>query len=125
LFIHLSARIVVSLLLGASLLIFSGCSSWRGLVFNSSQTQVQLQKNNFKVIGRVTGEASAVYVFSVLGPDQQNLVSQAYLDMEKKANLDGGAKAIMNVVVDEKILLSLFHHKLTVYVSGTVVEFIQ
>ncbi|MBN8215626.1 MAG: hypothetical protein J0L75_03250 [Spirochaetes bacterium] len=99
------------------------CSSWRSVVVNSTLTQVQLAKRNYKVINRVTGEYSATYVFGLFGPPQQDLVTQAWKAMEDRAELTDKARAIINVTVDRKLTWSPFHYKLTVYVSGMVVEF--
>ncbi len=114
----------------AVLFFFSGCSSWRAShtyinQSNQNTSVVQLFKKNFKVIGRQTGEAKAVYVFSVFGPDKQNLYSQALIDLEKKAKLEGNARALMNIVVDQKVYIGFFHHTLTLYVSANVIEFTE
>lgn len=99
------------------------CSSWAGYVVNSTQTQVQLAKRNYKVINRVTGEYSAVYVFGIFGPPQQDLVTQAWKAMEDRAELTDKARAIINVTVDRKFTIYPFHNRRTIYVSGMVVEF--
>ena len=103
---------------------FMGCSYHLGYVGHGIMTQVELSKNNYKVIGSVTGEAQATYWFGI-GPSQQNLVDQARRDMIKKANLTGGSKAVINVTSDEKANFFIFWHKKTVYVSGEVIEFVS
>jgi hypothetical protein len=99
------------------------CSTWAGYVVNSTQTQVQLAKRNYKIVNRVTGEYSASYVFGLFGPPQQDLVTQAWKSMEDRAELTDKARAIINVTVDRKFTLYPFHKRLTIYVSGMVVEF--
>lgn len=111
-------------------LTLASCSYWRASGVHNSQVNqnsgvVQLFKKNFKVIGRMTGEASATYVFGVFGPDKQNLYSQAMIDLERKAKLEGNARALMSIVTDQKVTWSWFATTVTVYVSANVIEFTE
>jgi PBP1b-binding outer membrane lipoprotein LpoB len=78
--------------------LLSGCGINSGLVnqysVNGANTNVILQKKNFKVIGTVSGESSDHYVFFI-GGRKQNLIAKAKQNMIDSAKLDGTSKAII------------------------------
>lgn len=115
---------VFTVLLFATLLagFVSGCSMTRGNIGHSIITDVQLSEANFKVLGSVTGEASANYILGI-GPSDQDLLSQAKRDMLSRADLVGGAKAIINVTTDIKFNGFILWRQRTAYVSAEVIEF--
>ena len=119
-----SSVIAISVLVLA--VIFSaGCSHFGGYVGHGIQTNVELSKNNFKVVGSVTGEASAGFIFGVFGPSKLNLMDQARRDMINKAKLTGASRAVANITTDTQITVYPFYNKTTVYVSGDVIEFTE
>lgn len=107
-------------------LFLSGCGINSGLInqftANVSNTNVVLQKANFKVLGTVTGNANDTYIFGI-GGNKQNLVAQAKQKMLDNAKLDGTSKAIINVTVEEHCKLILIYWERTISVQGTVIEF--
>ncbi len=117
-------RKVFTVLVFATLLagFVSGCSITRGNIGHSITTDVQLSEANFKVLGSVTGEASANYVFGI-GPSDQDLLSQAKRDLLSRADLIGGAKAIINVTTDIQFTGFFPWRQRTAYVSAEVIEF--
>ena len=117
---------VFTVLLFAALLtgFLSGCSMTRGNIGHSITTNVQLNEANFKVLGSVFGEAQVNYIFGI-GPSDQDLLSQAKIDMLSKADLVGGAKAIVNVTTDVQRTGFLIWRQKKAYVSAEVIEFIK
>jgi hypothetical protein len=115
---------VFTVLLFAMLLagFVSGCSMTRGNIGHSITTDVQLSEANFKVLGSVTGEAQADYILGI-GPTDQDLLSQAKRDMLSRADLVGGAKAIINVTTDIKHSGFIIWRQKKAYVSAEVIEF--
>jgi len=103
----------------------TGCSYHMGYIGHGIVTQVELSKKNFQVIGSVTGESSAGYVFGVFGPSKQNLMDQARRDMISKAKLTGASRAVANITTDLKKTAYPFYSKITIYVSGDVIEFTE
>lgn len=120
----MKSRVGLSMFLLLMSIISTGCSYNQGYINHSITTEVQLSNANYKVIGSVTGVASADYIFGI-GPSEQNLNDQARRDMLTKANLTGFSRAIVNVTTDEKHSWYLIGRSKTVYVSGDIVEFIK
>ena len=115
--------IIVSIL---AIVFLSGCGVSSGLMnqfnVNGANTNVVLQKNNFKVLGTASGEADATYIFAV-GLNKQTLVSQAKQRMIENAKLEGTSKAIINMSVEEHVTFILVYMKRTIKVHGIVIEF--
>jgi hypothetical protein len=111
-----------------SIILLSGCGMNSGLVnqfsVNGANSNVILQKNNFKVIGTVSGEAKDTYVFG-FGGLTRDLVARAKQDMIKNAELDGTSRAIINVTLEEHYALFLVVAEKTIIVHGTVIEFTE
>jgi len=107
------------------LLFFASCASHNGLVnnFNNNNTTVELSEKNYKIIDYVKGDASCTYIFGIGGLSKQALVEKAKSEMYSNAELQGQARAIANISVDNKYSLFPFVGKMTVTVSGHVVEF--
>ena len=99
-----------------------------GLTGNSKvyETRVELNKKNFKVIARVKGESRATYVFGIGGVSKNALVEEARADMLSKADIIGGARAIINETVETK-LTSYFGVVLEkkIIVSASIIEFTE
>ncbi|MCB9234773.1 MAG: lipoprotein [Bacteroidia bacterium] len=112
-----------------AVIMLSSCSgTFRGLTnnFNNQNTVVQLSQKNYKVIGYVSGEATATYLFGIGGLARKTLVEQAKSEMFKKAELDGGAKAIVNMGIEttNKSILGIYNQT-TITAYGHVVEFLE
>ena len=58
---------------------------------NSLQTNVVLNKNNYKVVKTINGEATATYIFGIGGLSAKALRDNATSNMIKNAKLDGKA----------------------------------
>ncbi|WP_457743878.1 DUF6567 family protein [Sulfurimonas sp.] len=114
-------QVALSILVFASMALFTGCSATNGYMGHEVQTQVQLNKANFNVIKSVEGEASANY-FLGMSPSDGNLIAQAKKDMLKKANLNG-AQALVNITTDVKSTGFLIWRQKKVYISANVIEF--
>jgi hypothetical protein len=114
------------MLLLISITFLSGCGINSGIMnqysVNGANTNVILQKNNFKVIGTVSGEATDSYVFFI-GGNKRNLVAKAKQNMIENAKLDGTSKAIINVTLEEHNKFVLVYLRRTITVHGTVIEF--
>jgi hypothetical protein len=87
-------------------------------------TTVNLESNNYKVIGRVSGTSTMTYYLGVGGMKNTQIVENATNDMLAKANLNEGSRALVNQVVDiHKGGIPFFYSKITVTVSANVIEF--
>lgn len=105
----------------------SSCGVNSGLVnqltLYGNNTNVVLEKNNFKVIGEVSGSASDSYFFGI-GGFKKNLVSMAKKDMLSKSELNGKSRVVINLSLERHraSYLGLFGtHTLTIH--GTLIEF--
>lgn len=107
------------------LLFFSSCAFHNGLVnnFNNNTTNVELTKNNFKIVDYVKGSSECTYVLGIGGLSKDALVEKARSEMYRKADLIGKPKAIANISVDTKYTSFPIVKKITVTVSGHVVQF--
>ncbi len=121
---HQSAFAAVILIAFTTLL--SSCGMNSNLVNQFSvygnNTQVVLDQANYRVVGQVSGTASDNY-FLGIGGFKTNLVEQAKLDMYKKAELDGKARAVINMSVERHSARYVLAAKRTMTVTGTVIEF--
>jgi hypothetical protein len=115
------------LLLAGISFLFSSCAIHSGMTTNSNNhtTEVVLSKKNFKVIESVKGESQAMYVFGIGGHSKNALISEAKVKMLSKANIIGGARALINESVEIKNSFFPFFVKYKVTVSGHIVEFID
>jgi hypothetical protein len=105
------------------LLPIAACSTWRGVVPSSVRDTVRLDRGNFKVVGRFSGSAEALYGLRLFGPAKQDLANQAWADLSRKAGLEGSNRSAVNIIVERKTSWSPFHLKRTLTVSGLVLEF--
>lgn len=117
-------QIIFALLL---LFSFSGCGYHMALMHNvnNSSTVVELSEANFVILERVSGEASASYVFGIAGKSNRALINAATSDMLAKAPLAGKPRALVNLTTEttlSKVVLPFYFRK-TITVSGQVVEF--
>jgi len=111
-----------------AVLFLSGCGVNSGLVnqysVNGANSNVILQKKNFKVIETVSGESSDSYLFFI-GGNKQNLIAQAKQNMIENAKLLGTSKAIINVTTEEHAVFKFVYLKRIITVHGTVIEFLE
>lgn len=110
------------LLIGVVFL-FSSCALHNGIT--TSRTEVVLAKKNFKVIESVKGESEAMYIFRIGGLARKSMIAEARANMLSKANIVGGAKAIINETIETKHSFFPFVRKYKVIVSGHVIEFTE
>ena len=95
-------RLILLGIFVASLLGFSGCAAVHsGLTSNVNQntTQVVLAANNYKVIAKVKGTATATSVFGI-GGGFKPLIERARADMLENAGMVGSSKAVINEIVE-------------------------
>jgi hypothetical protein len=111
-----------------AIIFLSGCGINSGITnqfsVNGANTNVVLQKKNFKVLGTVSGESSDSYIF-LIGGSKQNLIARAKQNMIDNAKLEGTSKAIINVTLEEHNMLILVYIERTIIVHGTVIEFTE
>jgi len=102
----------------------SSCAIHSGLTNNTNNnvTNVVLQSNNYKIVGKVKGTASGLWVLC-FGGSFSPLVDNARSEMLKNADLIGHSRAIIDetVEVNNKFYIILGYK--TVTVSAYVVEF--
>jgi hypothetical protein len=112
--------------LALSVALFTSCGMNSNLVNQftvyGNNSQVVLDQANYRVVGTVSGSASDSY-FLGFGGFKSNLVERAKRDMYQKAELDGKARAVINMSVERHRANYLLARKLTMTVTGTVVEF--
>jgi hypothetical protein len=114
--------ILVSLIMA----LFASCATFNPNVHsqNVNQTQVVLTNNNFKVIKRVQGSATATYVFGIGGLNKKGLVASSRKDMYESAKLDG-SQIIISEHTEWKMssVVPFVWGSATVTTSGYVIEF--
>ena len=86
-------------------------------------TNVELSRNNFKVVGKSVGIASNWYLFLFFGGMRRRLLGRAYQEMLDKANLEGTSRAVINVTYDLHTRYIFCYADITITVYGTVIEF--
>lgn len=93
---------------------------------NNNLTNVELNKKNFKIIEHVSGKSTATYFVGIGGLSNKALIGKAKAEMLKNANIEGGAKAIINLTTESHIsIIFPIYYRKTVTVSGHIVEFIE
>jgi len=88
-------------------------------------TNVELSRKNFVVVANVTGSVNHVYLFGIGGLIGGNNLGKAYREMEKKANLKGTSRVIVNVTYDRYSQWIFVFERSRTTASGTVIEFID
>lgn len=107
-------------------LLMTSCGLHTAMVgnINNTTTNVDLNKNNFKVIEKVSGKSTATYVLGIGGLSNKALIEKAKVKMLENANLIGGSKAIINLTTESHMsIVYPFYLKRTITVSGHIVEF--
>jgi hypothetical protein len=117
--LFLAITIIFSLLL-------SSCATFNPNVSstNLNHTQVLLSSNNFQIIKRVQGTATAVYIFGIGGLMKKGLVASARAKLYEEANLSG-SQIIISEHTEWKSsnIIPYVWGSATVTTSGYVVEF--
>ena len=115
---------IKSIILATSILFLSSCGMNAGYIANINNTQVILDEANYTYVGSATGEATSTWIFGMGPMGTQALVQKAKEDLASKVNLYDGARALVNMTVDEtvKMVTPLFI-KRTAYISADVIEF--
>ena len=109
-------------------LILSGCGINTSIVGNVSNTitNVELSKKNFKILDKVTGESSNMYILGIGGLSNKSLIEKAKNQMMDNANLKGGSKTVVNITYDTHItIIYPIFFKKTITAAGYVVEFTE
>ncbi|HEY1047524.1 MAG TPA: DUF6567 family protein [Bacteroidia bacterium] len=112
----------------AILLVFtaSSCGIHQAVSVNHTvnNSQVELSKKNYVIIGKVSGTSSARYVFAIGGLANKTLLTKARAQMYDNAKLEGTSKAIINETIEEHwTMIEPLYFEKTLTVSGYVIEF--
>lgn len=91
---------------------------------NLTQTEVQLTKKNFKVIGTVSGCSTQNYWLGFGGMSRQSMYETAISDMYQNANLTG-SQVIINTNVSYKNKFVLIYSQAKAIATGTIIEFTE
>lgn len=91
---------------------------------NNNVTNVELSESNYRIVEKVTGEATATYIFGIGGLSKKTLTENAKSNMFNTADLEGKSRAITNIVTETyyKSITPLYVER-TVTVTGYLIEF--
>ncbi|MGL5958650.1 MAG: DUF6567 family protein [Phocaeicola sp.] len=93
---------------------------------NATQTTIVLSKNNYKVIGNVSGVSEQLYVLGLFGGLSSKSVNESAIsEMYKNADLKGGARAIINTNIQYKKIDYVLWGKRKAIANGTIIEFVD
>ena len=91
---------------------------------NLAQTEVILQKANYRIVGTVSAESEQTYVLGFGGLSQKSLGQSAMADLYKQADLAGTSRAVINVSICYKnSYFTPLIIKRKAIASGTIIEF--
>ena len=108
-------------------LAFTSCGGSASYMGNASisQTNVELSKKNFTILGKVSGKSTNTYVLGFGGSSNRALLESAKNEMMKNANLSG-SKAVINITYDKHYNGFIpFYSKLTITASAYIIEFTE
>lgn len=120
------SKLVLSISVLSLLLFISSCGVHQAVTANhtANNTEVQLSKKNYVIVGKVTGSSNAQYVLGFGGIANKSLLSKARADMYEKAKLEGTSKAIINETIETHVtMIQPLYMQKTLTVSGYIVEF--
>lgn len=107
----------------AAVLCATSCGASYALSNNQSETKVVLSGNNFEVLGQVSGQASATYIFGIGGLSKKALYTNAVDEMFKNADLSG-SQTVVNITTSTAVkMITPFYVVETCMATGTVIEF--
>ena len=92
--------------------------------YNVTQTQVVLDKANFKIVGTVEGVAKATYFLGINDLSDESLKGNAIADMYKHAKLKG-AQTIVNVNFKQSYTVKFLVQMVEYTASGLIIEFVN
>ncbi len=92
--------------------------------YNVTQTQVVLDKANFKVVGTVEGVAKTTYFLGISDLSEESLKGNAIADMYKHAKLKG-AQTIVNVNFKQSYTFKFLVQMVEYTASGLIIEFVN
>ena len=92
--------------------------------YNVTQTQVVLDKANFKIVGTVEGVAKATYFLGISDLSDESLKGNAIADMYKHAKLKG-AQTIVNVNFKQSYTVKFPVQMVEYTASGLIIEFVN
>lgn len=95
-------RLFLFLMIAGVAILLNACGLNNAYLLNQNQnsTQVHLTGNNFRIVDKVSGDASVDYVLIFGGMNRTRLYEQAYANMIREAGLDSGARAVVNVLLE-------------------------
>lgn len=107
-------------------LVLTSCGVSRSNTANANltQTEVQLTKKNFRVIGTAYGESTQKYWFGFGGLSRKSLEETAISDMYMNANLTG-SQVIINTNVSHKNKFIIIYSEAKAIATGTIIEFTE
>ena len=92
---------------------------------NVTQTNVDLAKKNYRVVGTAEGSAQAAYVLGIGGLSKRAIEANATAEMFKKAKLTG-SQAIINTTTEEKHRgVAPLYWKRVITTQGQIIEFTE
>lgn len=119
-------KILFIFISGAVILGFSGCGASLGLYPTVTETQVQLNRKNFKVIkSGIVGTAECWYVLNVFPLDDTELYKRAMNEIRKQADALGKPYAIVNITQDFSASTYFVVGRAAVTLTADVVEFTE
>lgn len=90
---------------------------------NNNGTMVELSKKNFQVVNKVSATVETSYIFGIGGFNEIGLFERAKAEMMEKADIEGKARAVINVTYEDHIDFAFIWVKRSFTVSGHVIEF--
>ena len=92
---------------------------------NVAQTNVELSRKNYRVIGTVEDQASITRVLGIGGLSRKAIKANSHAEMVKNANLKG-SQALINVTTDTKTRGFVPFYTKNVYTThGQIIEFTE
>lgn len=88
-------------------------------------TKQELESQEYRIVGAVTGTASSIHILGVIGglsSKAQNIYRSSYDDMLRKAELKPN-QAIINVTIEKRYAFFILFSQTAVHTTGTVIEF--
>lgn len=119
-------KVIIFIIVLTSVIAVS-CGGSASLMSNSniSQTNVELSKKNFNILGKVSGVSTNSYVFGIGGMSNKALLEKAKNNMMINANLSG-SKAVINITYDKHYNgFYPFYSEVRVTASAYIIEFTE
>lgn len=88
-------------------------------------TKQELESQEYRIVGTVTGTASSTHILGVIGglsSKARNIYRSSYDDMLRKAELKPN-QAIINVTIEKRYAFFIVFSQTAVHTTGTVIEF--